>query len=379
MGESRHDTREQLLFKGLLLRTLIEEMGFRVLILEESYYHAESLDRFVTSGEGDPRELMNDLAAWYLWDTEEMLDLVLWVRRFNENREAKDQVRIFGADITAPIDGTREVLDALERAEIDTRNLAANLALDLQEGDFWPATWTRYGELPEENRLATRIAYRNLEDILEREKTKLIMQSSAKEYDRLSWLARIGGWANEFFLCTDINSGGIVREKGMSETTLWILEHRAPMERGVLWAHNLHVSASPFRMPDVVEGIHEPMGLLLRDKLGEDYLVIGGVFGFGTYGPEFPPGERRLDVLPQETVDGACAAIGSDCFFLDLRESRSEEEARAWLFTERVMRAQDFNSHLNPGKAFDLIYYVNEISRAQVTPLALSKYGNMPD
>jgi erythromycin esterase len=34
LGESRHDSREQLLMKGLLVRFLVEEMGFRALVLE---------------------------------------------------------------------------------------------------------------------------------------------------------------------------------------------------------------------------------------------------------------------------------------------------------------------------------------------------------
>ncbi|MCK5378569.1 MAG: hypothetical protein KAJ78_04160 [Acidobacteria bacterium] len=56
LGESRHDTREQLLLKGRLVRHLIEDLGFRALILEESLPHAESLDRYVMTGEGDLRD-----------------------------------------------------------------------------------------------------------------------------------------------------------------------------------------------------------------------------------------------------------------------------------------------------------------------------------
>ncbi|RLE30894.1 MAG: hypothetical protein DRJ61_12090, partial [Acidobacteria bacterium] len=55
LGESRHDTREQLLLKGRLVRHLIQDLGFRALILEESVPHAQSLDRYVISGEGDLR------------------------------------------------------------------------------------------------------------------------------------------------------------------------------------------------------------------------------------------------------------------------------------------------------------------------------------
>ena len=122
----------------MLVRYLIEDLGFRVLILEESVPHAESLDRYVTSGEGDLRGVMNRLAGWYLWDTEEMLEVVQWVRNFNEDREPDQQVRIFGVDITAPALGVQGVLESLEIAGVDTGLDACALGLDLQQGDFWP-------------------------------------------------------------------------------------------------------------------------------------------------------------------------------------------------------------------------------------------------
>ena len=147
LGESRHDTREQLLLKGLLVQYLIENRGFRALILEESFAHAESLDRYVTSGEGNPRDLMNRLAGWYLWDTEEMLELVQWIRQFNADREPGQKVRIFGMDITAHALGVQGVMDSLAAAGIDIQLDAQAIGLDLQRGDYWPTTMKRYADL----------------------------------------------------------------------------------------------------------------------------------------------------------------------------------------------------------------------------------------
>ncbi len=116
LGESRHDTREQLLLKALLVRHLIEDLGFRAFILEESFSHVEPLDRFLGSGEGEPRALLNGIVGWYLWDTEEMLDLIVWIRQFNETQQPSQRVRFFGMDITAPAQGVQRVLTALETA-----------------------------------------------------------------------------------------------------------------------------------------------------------------------------------------------------------------------------------------------------------------------
>ncbi len=377
LGESRHDTREQLLLKGLLVRYLVEEMGFRGLILEESFPHAQSLDRYVTSGEGDLREIMDHLAGWYLWDTEEMLELFEWLRVFNEGRPADRQVRVFGMDITAPAPGVRGVLNALENAGVKVRLDAEALGLDLQRGDYWPATWGRYSALPEERRKELGEGYRELMDLLRAERARLVAASSESAYERLLWMGEVGGMGNEFFSSGDRKEGGAIREHGMARTTMWILDREIPGGKAILWAHNLHVARSPFRVPGFVEGMLEPMGVELRQELGEDYIAVGGTFGTGSYSPDLPPGERRFEAVSRDIMDGALDRTGVRLFLIDLRGAEQDPAASRWLSREREWRAQDMRAVLVPGAAFDLVYFVGEISRSQPTARALERFQSL--
>ena len=152
LGESRHDTHEQFLVKGMLVRQLVEEQGFRALLIEESLPHARAIDRWVRGGDGELEDVMQEIAGWYLWDVEEMHELFRWMRAFNEGREAGDQVRVFGMDVTAPAQGVREVLAALESRGIARGLDEEKLGLELQEGDYWPTTWERYQGLIAERR-----------------------------------------------------------------------------------------------------------------------------------------------------------------------------------------------------------------------------------
>ena len=377
VGESRHDTREQLLMKGLLVRAMIEDLGFRALILEESYPHAESLDRYVTSGEGDLRDLMSRLAGWYLWDTEEMLELVQWVRQFNTGRKPGQKVRIFGMDITAPALGVQGVIDSLEVAGADVQLDAQALGLDLQRGDFWPGTWERYAALSDERRRELGENYEELIEVLRVERTRLVASSSEKEYERALLMGEIGKMGNDLFSSADREEGGAIRESGMARTTLWILDREIAGDKAIIWAHNLHVAKSSFRMPGLAEGALKPMGVQLREELGEAYIAIGGTFGAGSYGSDLPPGERVFESVAEDVMDGALAKVGVPFFLVDLRGVEQNSGAARWLQQDREWRAQDARAWLVPSAAFDLVYFVRDISRSQPTPLALRRFQSL--
>jgi len=76
-------------------------------------------------------------------------------------------------------------------------------------------------------------------------------------------------------------------------------------------------------------------------------------------------------------MDGAMARIGTPCLLLDLRGVEQDSAAARWLQQDREWRAQDSSSVLVPIAAFDLVYFVSEISRAQPTPLALQRFQSL--
>ena len=387
LGESRHDSREQLLFKARLARVLIEDHDFRGLLLEESFAHTDALDHYVTTGEGEPRRLLNDLAGWYLWDTEEMLAFVEWIRELNAGRPMDRRVRVFGVDITAPAPGVRRVLALLEAAGIDDAPDAAldtaldaaldtgALGLELHAGDAWGDTWARYAELSPSRRAAIGEAYDALVAQVESARERLVTATSESTFDHTLQLAEIGRQAHALFASGDRAAAGTIRERGMAQSLQWLLDHELAGEKAILWAHNLHVATCSFRMPGLAEGALEPMGILVDAELGDAYVAVGATFGHGTYTPELPPGGRTFETPPVEVMDGVLAAIGPARFLLDLRTAAEEPAALGWLQQDRTWRAQDADASLVPAEAFDAVFFVDEITRAQPTALALERFG----
>ena len=74
-------------------------MGFTLFAIEANMPEAYRLNDFVLNGNGDPAKLIKGMHFW-TWDTQEVLDMVLWMREFN--RSGKGRVEFTGFDMQYP-------------------------------------------------------------------------------------------------------------------------------------------------------------------------------------------------------------------------------------------------------------------------------------
>lgn len=99
LGEATHGTREFFQLKHRMLEFLVSEMGFTVFSIEANMPEAYRLNDFVLKGEGDPAKLLRGMYFW-TWDTEEVLEMIHWMRRLNES--GKGRVEFTGFDMQTP-------------------------------------------------------------------------------------------------------------------------------------------------------------------------------------------------------------------------------------------------------------------------------------
>lgn len=104
LGEPTHGSREVFQMKHRLLEYLASEMGFTIFSIEASMPEAYALDDYVLHGQGNPRALIGGMHFW-TWNTEEVLSMVDWMRRFNA--AGKGPVHFTGFDmqsLNAPVE-----------------------------------------------------------------------------------------------------------------------------------------------------------------------------------------------------------------------------------------------------------------------------------
>lgn len=116
LGECTHGTREVFQMKHRLLEFLVTEMGFSIFSIEASMPEAYRLNDFVLHGRGDPEELINGMYFW-TWNTEEVRDMVLWMREYNKS--GKGRVQFTGFDMQTPDVAMTNVVRFLKDADAE--------------------------------------------------------------------------------------------------------------------------------------------------------------------------------------------------------------------------------------------------------------------
>ena len=99
LGEATHGSREFFQLKHRMLEFLASEMGFIIFSIEANMPEAYRLNDYVLNGNGDPAKLLKGMYFW-TWDTQEVLEMIKWMREFNKS--GKGRVQFTGFDMQTP-------------------------------------------------------------------------------------------------------------------------------------------------------------------------------------------------------------------------------------------------------------------------------------
>lgn len=122
LGEATHGTREFFRMKHRLTEMLATEMGFTIFSIEASMPEAYRLNDYVLGAEGDPAALIGGMYFW-TWNTQEVLDMVRWMRRFNQS--GRGRIEFTGFDMQFPEVAAANVLGPLSKAAPELRTRLA--------------------------------------------------------------------------------------------------------------------------------------------------------------------------------------------------------------------------------------------------------------
>jgi erythromycin esterase len=124
LGEATHGTSELFRMKHRLTELLATEMGFTYFAIEARMPEAAKVNEYVLTGQGDPAELLEGLRSTP-WNTQEVLDLILWMRDFNASGRGRIQFTGFDMQSSAlAAQNVRAFLAQAEPAYIPTANAA---------------------------------------------------------------------------------------------------------------------------------------------------------------------------------------------------------------------------------------------------------------
>jgi erythromycin esterase len=358
LGEATHGSREFFQLKHRVLEYLVSEQGFTVFAIEANWPESLAVDDYVLHGTGDPAEALAGLYFW-TWNTEEVLDMIRWMRAYNADPAHARKVRFLGFDMqTARVAGPA-VAAYLEKVDPAYAKEVAGTLAGLREAARDP-TPASAAELSSAKALLARFDARS---------DAYVAASSQREWD----LARQQAVIVEQVAELGAGRASDYRDRAMADNVGWILAHEPAGARMVVWAHNGHVNYS-------AGAGYTSMGESLRRDFGGDYLNIGFVFNQGAFQAMGRSGqggmrlsEFSLGPSPEGNLATAFSRTGVALSLLDLRSRPAAGPVAAWLTSPHPMRETgalfvseaDMTAPTVITDRFDAILFVDRTTRAR--------------
>lgn len=363
LGEGTHGTREFFQMKHRTLELLVRNKGFTLFGIEATWPEANDVNQYVLNGVGDPALLLSRLYFW-TWNTQEVLDLILWMREWNKTAPVDKRVQFVGFDMQSPGAAMDTVTSLMARVAPDSAAFVATRYACLgpyrNHGATFGRPRTEYSALSPTVKSECRAGLTAVHDFIRDRRDAFEPLTSAAAYANALQSARL---VVQWEAMSSANSPTL-RDQFMAENALWLLDQAGPGTRMVLWAHNLHM----------IRGASSMGGILDRAK-GDDYVNLGFLFGRGTLSAVSTTGvlmTHSATLVWPGSLEEAFFKTDAPRLMVDMRRVR-DDAATAALFRGPILmreigsgfdpRSEDrvYTNHFFPSD-FDLLVYFRATS-----------------
>ena len=299
LGEATHGNKEFQQLRLDVLQVLVEKYGVRAFALEGDFGGCEAINRYI-HGEGGTAAEALSATGFAIYRTEEMENLVEWMRNYNASATQGDDLRFYGFDMEQRAYTYRYLLEALQKANIDT-------------ADF-EKMWNS-----EANTYADGYTVEQRTEIITAVKNQLSPEDAQAIHfaDILLQNIELGKYIDD---SAELNAQ---RDRMMAENTLWILQQEQARgnSRILISGHNNHIMQC--------ENAGTPvLGSLLAENLGDGYFAIGTDFYKSVCNLPKPYTGKRIThtFYSYDPLAKASKKCGFDVSFLDFSKV-SEDSA----------------------------------------------------
>jgi erythromycin esterase-like protein len=278
LGEASHGTSEFYTIRAELTKRLIKEKGFSVIAVEGDWPSCQSINRYIKNigTETDVRGALESFNRWptWMWANEEIIDLVEWLRNYNQQTRLKNKVGFYGLDVYSLWESMDEIINYLERT--------GNSGLAQARSAF--SCFEPYNRNNES--YAVSAGYLSENCIKEALSLLNTIQKNKWKYDdeeenslNMEVNALVTVNAEEYYrtmVLSDSKSWN-VRDIHMVEALNAVMKYYGEGAKVIIWEHNTHVGDA--RATDMKEAGMVNVGQLLREQNYPEEVYI---VGFGT-------------------------------------------------------------------------------------------------
>jgi erythromycin esterase len=375
LGEATHGTREFFQLKHRMIEYCVSQLGFTMIGFEAEYGATLAVNDYVLNGKGNALDVVASMGFW-TWDTEEVVELVEWVRAWNIASTRK--VKFYGFDMQSSPASGMHLLAFLERV---APHLAAVCEQNIAPlASAYAADDLRLMPTIVRDQAASQLA--TVIDAFATQRADWISRTSETEWQLarqsaivLDQFVRINAMDNESLSWA---KSWRFRDRCMAANVRSLLDAEGPGAKAVLWAHNGHVQRSPsvfFKMIELTN-----MGSHLHTMFGNEMVVFGFAFNQGSFQATDETGKLRdhtVPPAPEGFIDAALAATGLPLLALDLANIPPDGPLAKWLAAKPSQRSigavfhgdhTNYSEVANPRDKYDVLLFVERTNAARGNP-----------
>ncbi len=369
MGEATHGTSEFFKMKHRFFEFLVEEMGYRVFVMECNGGAGQVINDYILKGEGNVEDSLPEL-----YRTEEIKNMIKWMKEYNNDPSHKEKIKFYGMDIV-------DILDTLPKLSYYLGELDKELQTKVEEDTLNTIYRNDIKALTAEQLDSILLNINEVKKDMENSKEKYLNNNLQNEYELAIWNLNLVSQCVEYHIEVNKSVNHIIesvsvmkiRDKYMAANVKWIQEHESKLgnDKVMLWAHNVHVS--------YMDDIYKYMGKNLKEMYGDEYYSIGFEFSRGSFNVydgmstnSFTKSD--IDISASEYLAYKFDKTQVPISFLDFNSSSENKEV-----SEMLSKNQTFNFGTSyydesiqksfqyiPKNLFDGLIYIKETTESKL-------------
>ena len=296
LGEATHGNSEFQQLKLGVFKVLIEKYGVRALALEGDFGGCEVVNRFIHGGPGTAEDAVAAI-GFTIYRTDEMAELALWMRSYNETAAQGDDLRLYGFDMQRGAHSLAYLIEACQDHGVDATRLHS-----LTSGKDWSDAYTWDDRIETITAIRQELAFAGA-STHELRFADVLLQHCA-------YYQSMGSESS--------GDSSLRRDAMMADNVRWISEQEQMLGHGMVFvsAHDGHVAKTSY----------ESMGNILARDFGESYYVIGTDFYHTTCNMPFMNGRFNFGFYSYDPLAKAAKTAGLDVCWLDFSKVPADSE-----------------------------------------------------
>lgn len=367
-GEATHGTHEFFALKHRLLKFLVEQKGFTLFAIEDGLIEVDGINQYVLTGNGDIIQLLTDL-RFGIWKTQEMVDLIRWMRAYNQRRGERPALQFLGLDMQSCDLVIMHVLTYIDEVDPPAGDEFRELY-----GGFWSFTehLSSYSDESPQFKSTCWSQLKHAQELLLARRISYEEKSSLVAFAYTLHCANIVLQAEQMFSLFHYE----LRSQFMAENAVWHLDQAGPEAKMFIWTHNGHAQAP------LDESLYPSLGSCLHQKYNREFRTFGMLVGQGTFNAQ----DRYKQGEVVEHTLGRPLRTSYECIFQSLDLSRAlidlqdlPDELFEWLEEPRMCRSvgimyaekdeENYWSKVSLPQSFDGVFYMQNSTPSQILDL----------